>query len=85
MVGATTVMGKEESMLNDKSRTVKQADHSGTSGISVSLLWERFTSPRLGSSRRHLGILTNSLCCRSILTTCRGKSSEVNIRGINKG
>ena len=70
IIGATTLMGMELSRLKDRSRTVRQADHSGTSGISVSLLWERLSSPRLGSSRRQRGIMVSSLCWRSTFTTC---------------
>lgn len=33
-----TLVGSEDSWLSDKSRTVKQGDHSGTSGISRNLL-----------------------------------------------
>ena len=48
---------------------MRQGDHSATSGISVSLLLERLSSPKLGSSRRHFGTVVRSLCWRSILTT----------------
>ena len=70
MAGATTLSGRLLSWLLERSRTVRQGDHSATSGISVSLLLERLSSPKLGSSRRHFGIVTSSLCWRSILTTC---------------
>ena len=71
MDGAKTFTGKLLSWLFDRSRMVRQGDHSATSGISVSLLLERFNSPKLGSSKRHPGIVVSSLCWRSILITCK--------------
>ena len=71
MAGATTLSGRLLSWLLERSRTVRQGDHSATSEISVSLLLERLSSPKLGSSRRHFGIVTSLLCWRSIFTTYR--------------
>ena len=62
IAGATTFNGRLLSWLFERSRTVRQGDHSATSGISVSLLLERFSSPKLGSSRIHLGMVVRSLC-----------------------
>ena len=69
MAGATTLSGRFWSWLLERSKTVRHGDHSATSGISVSLLLERLSSPSLGSLRRHFGIVPKSLCCKSILTT----------------
>ena len=55
---------------------MRQGDHSATLGISVSLLLERLSSPKLGSSRRHFGTVVRSLCWRSILTTYTYKTKE---------
>ena len=71
MVGATTLSGRLLSWLLERSRTVRQGDHSATSGITVSLLFERLSSAKLGSSRRHLGIVVSSLCWRSNFTNCK--------------
>ena len=71
MAGATTLSGRLLSWLLERSRTVRQGDHSAISGILVSLLLERLSSSKLGSSRRHFGIVTSSLCWRSIFTTYR--------------
>ena len=70
MVGATTLMGRELRLLWVRMRTVRQADHSGTSGIFRSRLKPRFSSPRLGSSSRQCGMTVRSLCCRLSFTTC---------------
>lgn len=73
MAGATTFSGRLLRWLFERSRTVRQGDHSATSGILLSLLFERLSSPKLGSSRRHFGIVVRSLCWRSILTTYKVK------------
>ena len=70
MVGAMTFSGRLLRWLFERSRTVRQGDHSATSGISVSLLLERLSSPKLGSSRRHFGIVVSSLCWKSSFTNC---------------
>ena len=69
MAGATTCSGRFLSWLFERSRTVRQEDHLAMLGISVSLLLERLSSPKLGSSRRHFGTVVRSLCWRSIMTT----------------
>ena len=67
--GAFPLRGKLERRLWERSRTVRFGDHSGTSGISVSLLWERLRSWRAGSSRMQRGTATSSLCWRSSFIT----------------
>ena len=62
MAGATTLSGRFWSWLLERSRTVSNGDHSATSGISISLLLERLSSSRLGSSRRHFGMVFKSFC-----------------------
>ena len=70
---------------------MRQEDHSGTSGISMSLLWERISSLRLGSSKTQWGIVWSSLCCRSSFKTCKyvcrkgGRKGELDRGGAGKG
>ena len=72
MAVAMAFRGMLVSWLCERSSTVRQEDHSGTSGISVSLLLERFSSQRLGSSRIQRGMVCRSLCCRSSFITWVG-------------
>lgn len=44
---------------------MRQDDHSEASGISTSLLLDKFSAQRLGSSRMQHGIVWSSLCCKS--------------------
>ena len=71
--------GNDFRRLFDRSRTVRNVDHSVTSGILLSLLLERLSSSKLGSSSRHSGIDIKSLLCTSIVTTCEIDQNDYSI------
>ena len=69
-LGALGFPGMLESLFCERLSSVRDGDHSESSGRLVSWLLERLSILRLGRHKRQLGMVANSFSCRSSRLSC---------------